>query len=111
MNLCKKFFGFWQNANFLWFFKNCKILFFLWSTRPADDSTDGLMIVPRDKVCDICSGTHETHNTSLSGISIENPPDSIPHQRINRFKQVFAMDEYLSGSWNERWEQDESTCS
>ena len=39
-------------------------------------------------------GTHETReNTSLSGISIENLLDSIPHQRINCFKQVFAMDE------------------
>ena len=61
------------------------------------------MIVPRDKACDVCSGTHETHKkTSLSAISIENPPNSIPHQRINRFKQVFAMDEYLSSTESEK---------
>lgn len=41
----------------------------------------------------------------LSAISIENPPNSIPHTRRTRFKQVLATDEYLAGTEESR--QDE----
>ena len=54
-------------------------------------------------------GTHETREkTSLLAISIENPPNSIPHQRINRFKHVFAIDEYLSGTDSEKSAEESS---